>query len=508
MDIYQEQKEEYAEFFVLFKSSIKLTVVRLSCDGDYTLFINGKYVAGNQYGDFEHYKVYDEIDITEYLIDGQNEVSILVWHFGEDSQRYINAKAGVIFEIEQDGKIILASDEKVLCRKSKAYKDGYCKKVTGLLGYSFLYNANKENSGKLVSATLVEKHCTFYKRPIEKLQLLPKKEITVLKNEGNYYLIDLGEETVGLPVLEFSSSSEQKILVAWGEDLQNGHVRRLIGGSDFSFEYIAKKGENKYTNYMLRLGCRYLELYAEQPIELTYLGLIPQVYPVKEKIFKAKNELDQKIYDVCVRTLRLSMKEHYVDTPWGEQCLYVFDSRNQMLFGYYVFDNGNAEYARANLLLMSKDRRDDGLLSICYPCGMDLTIPSFSLYYFMAVKEYIVHTGNISLSEEVYEKLISIVEVFLKNRQDGLICTFEGLNHWNFYDWSKYLEGKLYQYDTAHPDLMINCLFILALECLHVITERIGRVFGYAELLKEIKTNAKIAFFDEKLGGIFFNCRR
>lgn len=292
----ENKKDEYGEFFASFITKKKPTVCRLSCDGDYTLFINGKYVVSNQYGDFEHYKIYDEIDITECLIDGQNELSILVWHFGEDSQRYVNAQAGVIFEVEPDGKVILASDEKVLCRESQAYKNGYCKKITGQLGFSFLYDARKENGGQLVPATVVEKDCTFYKRPIEKLQLLSQKEISVLKDDGNYYLIDLGEETVGLPVLEFISHTEQKILVAWGEDLQNGHVRRLIDGRDFSFEYIAKKGENKYTNYMLRLGCRYLELYAEQPIELTYLGLIPQVYPVKEKTFKAKNELDQTIY--------------------------------------------------------------------------------------------------------------------------------------------------------------------------------------------------------------------
>lgn len=494
----KSQKDEYGEFFAPFIAKKKPTFCRLSCDGDYTLFINGKYVASNQYGDFEHYKIYDEIDITEYLIARQNELSIIVWHFGEDSQRYINAQAGVIFEIEQDGKIILASDEKVFCRESQAYKNGYCKKITGQLGFSFLYDANKENSGKLVPASLVEKNCTFYKRPMGKLKLLSKKEITVLKNEGNYYLVDLGEETVGLPVLEFVSQCEQKILVAWGEDLQKGHVRREIDGRDFSFEYMAKQGKNNYTNCMLRLGCRYMELYAEQPIELAYLGLIPQVYPVKEKIFKAKNELDQKIYDICVRTLKLSMMEHYVDTPWREQCLYAFDSRNQMLCGYYAFENGNAEYARANLLLMSKDRRDDGLLSICYPCGMDLTIPSFSLYYFIAVKEYIEHTGDVSLGKEVYEKLISIIEVFLKNSKDGLVCTFEGINHWNFYDWSEYLEGKLHEYDTAHPDLMINCLFIMALENLREIARRINQPFAYDEILAATKTNAKTAFYDKK----------
>lgn len=492
----KQNKDEYGEFLTNFTSKKQSTICRLSCDGDYTLFVNGKYVASNQYGDFEHYKIYDEIDITDCLQDGKNEIYILVWHFGENSQRYINAQAGLIFSIAQDGKILLTSDEKILCRESRAYKSGYCKKITGQLGYSFLYDARKENTGEYAPATIVKKNCIFYKRPTKKLQLLAKKEISVLKAKGDYYLIDLGEETVGLPVLNFNSTTEQKILVAWGEDLQGGHVRRFIDGRDFSFEYIAKQGNNNYTNYMLRLGCRYLELYAKQPIELIYLGLIPQVYPVKEKTFRTENQIDQTIYNVCVRTLKLSIMEHYVDTPWREQCLYAFDSRNQMLCGYYAFENGNAEYARANLLLMSKDRRDDGLFSICYPCGMDLTIPTFSLYYFMAVKEYIEYTGDASLGEEVFDKLISIINVFLNNRQNGLICTFEGLSHWNFYDWSKDLEGKLHEYDTSHPDLIINCLFVIALDCLRAIAVKTGKAYECDETLKAIKNGIKQAFFD------------
>ena len=114
----EQNKDEYGEFFALFVPQQKPTFCRLSCDGDYTLFINGKYVASNQYGDFEHYKIYDEIDITEYLTDGKNEFSVLVWYFGEDSQRYKNAQAGAIFEIEQDGKILLSSGGNILCRKN------------------------------------------------------------------------------------------------------------------------------------------------------------------------------------------------------------------------------------------------------------------------------------------------------------------------------------------------------------------------------------------------------
>ncbi|MGN1077558.1 MAG: hypothetical protein ACI4ST_03500, partial [Candidatus Gallimonas sp.] len=284
------------------------------------------------------------------------------------------------------------------------------------------------------------------------------------------------------------------------EDLQDGHVRGKIDGRDFSYEYIAKKGENEYVNYMLRLGCRYLEVYSEQPIELKYAGILPQFYPTEREIVRFDNPLDQKIYDTCVRTLELCLMEHYVDTPWREQCLYAFDARNQMLCGYYAFRGGNREYARANLKLMSKDEREDGLLSICYPCGVDLTIPSFSLYYFIAVREYAEHTGDSTLLREVYPKLISVTETFLGARKDGLVYKFEGENHWNFYDWSLYLEGVLGGSERSEPDLIINCLFLLALESLREICGKIGEAFPYGEIVAEGKRRTRETFYSREEG--------
>lgn len=490
--------DEYGEFFGCFDAGEEGAVCRLSCDGDYTLFVNGRYVASNQYGDFEHYKIFDEIDLGGYLRAGRNELFVLVWHFGADSQRYRKAAAGLMFEVEQAGRVLLSSNETVLCRKSLAYRNGYAKSITGQLGFSFLYDATKEGAGELAPAVKVHKKCTVYPRPVPKLQLLAPVYGKIVRKEGNHYLIDLGRETVGLATLDLVSDTEQKIVVAWGEDLQGGHVRRIIGGRDFSFEYIAKKGENAYTNYMLRLGCRYMELSSEAPIRLNRLGLIPQVYPVKKRKFDGGTELDARIREVCVRTLELCMMEHYVDTPWREQCLYAFDSRNQMLCGYRAFEGGNAEYARANLLLMSKDTREDGLLSICYPCGMDLTIPSFSLYYFVAVREYLDATGDTSLIDEIYDKLISVVEAFIRNRTDGLVHRFSGGNHWNFYDWSEHLSGRLGHSEEAIPDLMINCLFIMALESLRDICRRAGTSFAYEDVLKEAVRETKAAFCDEE----------
>ena len=497
--------DTYGEFYDEFQWEEGVINCILSCDGDYTLFINGEYVASNQYGDYEWYKSYDKIDITPYLKKGKNSIAVLVWHFGTDSQRYIKAKAGLIFELQSNGKVLLASDENTLARYSKAYKQGVQKLVTRQLGFSFAYDATQEDDWKttgtgLYPAVLVDKNCSLVERPTKKLKLLERVHGTVIFSKGNHYIIDLGKETVGLISLDFVSPAVQKIMVAWGEDLQDGHIRQKIEHRDFSFDYVAKAGKNEYVNYMLRLGCRYLEIHTEAPIEIESIGLIPQVYPVKEKQITLDNALDQKIYDACVNTLKLCMMEHYVDTPWREQCLYVYDSRNQALCGYHAFENGNADYVRANLKLISQDRREDGLLAICYPCGMDLTIPSFSLYYFMQVNEYLKNTGDITLAQEVYDKLISVLNVFIGNRKDGLVFKFEGVNHWNFYDWSPYLDGALHGTEEAIPDLMINLLFILALQNLREIALKIGKSFAYEELLEESKKRTKETFYNAETG--------
>lgn len=497
--------DTYGEFYDEFIWEEGRVCCRLSCDGDYTLFVNGQYVASNQYGDYEWYKSYDNLDVTPYLKKGKNSFAVLVWHFGADTQRYIKAGAGLIYELQSGCDVLLASNENTRARYSKVYRQGLQKSITPQLGFSFSYDATKEDnwiiSGNgFSSAVAVEKNCTFVERPTKKLQLLERVHGTVIFAEKNHYVIDFGEETLGLATLKFSSSVEQEIRVDWGENLQDGHVRRIIENRDFSFDYTAKAGLNEYTNYMLRLGCRYLEVYTQKPIDIEYIGLIPQVYPVKEKQVKLDNELAQKIYDACENSLKLCMMEHYVDTPWREQCLYVYDSRNQALCGYCAFEGGNADYVRANLKLVSQDRREDGLLAICYPCGMDLTIPSFSLYYFLQVNEYLKHTGDTSLAEEVYDKLISVLNVFINDRKDGLLLKFEGENHWNFYDWSPYLDGALHGTEDAIPDLMINLLFILALQHLCEIDAKLGKEFVYDTLLEGSKTCAKRAFYNRKTG--------
>ena len=487
--------DSYGDFIDTINYTDGNAKIHLSCDGDYTLYINGKFVNANQYGDFEHYKIYDSIDITSFLKKGKNDIYILVWHFGINTSRYKVAKPGLIYSIYCNDTQIAKSSEKTQSRQNPNFKSNYSKLITVQLGQSFLYDASISNNKGYKQSVVVEKNCNLSPRPIEKLVFLKEKEISLIKNENNHFLIDLGEETVGVPVMRFFSNTVQKITVAWGEHLLDGGVRRITGGRDFSFEYIAQKGKNNFTNYMLRLGGRYMEVFCEAPIEFEYIGVLPQIYPIKKIEKRFDNPLDQSIYDACVTTLSLCIMEHYVDTPWREQSLYAFDSKNQMLCGYKAFENLNKNYARANLLLISKDKRDDGILSITYPSGGTLAIPSFSLHYFIAVKEYIEATDDLSLAIEVYPKLKSVLETFLKQFSDGLIQNFIGPDYWQFYDWTEYMSFSIGD-DGYETDFMINALFVLALESYKIISEKIDIKFEYQNYIDIIKINLKSKFFN------------
>ena len=499
--------DEYGEFYKEFEWHGGKCVCRLTCDSDYTLFINGKFVASNQYGDFEWYKVYDELDLTPYLKKGKNSFAILVWYFGWCSSRYIQAAPGLIYEIDVDGKVIEKSDEMTLSRSSKGYKSRLLQWITGQLGCSFEYDATKEDAwteGKgegFTASVVVDKKCEFYPRPIRKQKLLDVvKGKQIQQTEKKHYTFDLGTEVVGLVSLSLKTDKPQKITVAWGEDLQNGKVRRFIGGRNFTFTYVAKEGKNEYVNYMLRIAARYIEIDCEEDCEIELLGMYPQVYGAKKKEFQLKSKLDTDIYNLCVNSLQLCMMEHYVDCPWREQCLYAFDSRNQMLCGYYAFENGNREYARSNLLLISKDRRADGLTAICYPCGMDLTIPSFCMYYVVAVEEYYRHTGDLSLVKEVFGRITQIIESFMSNLKDCVICRYEGVDHWNFYDWSPYSEGNLWNSDAPVPDMMINSLVAWGLDTYEKLCKEVGKEFPYDGIAEKIRENIRKRFYNEEKG--------
>lgn len=469
------QPNEYGEFYTTFKATDKPTTLLISADSNYAAYLNGKLVAFGQYADFPYDKVYDEIDLTAHCHAGVNHLAVVVWYYGIDTtQIYYPGNAALLFEVFSGGESVAHSGKDTLARQSRAYQSHGDKKITGQLGFSFHYDATREDGWKtgavsdLSPATLVEQTLPLRPRPIERLVLEPTvcgKQIKELP-EGEL-LLDLGVNTVGFLDIEVESTEPQTLLISYGEHIVDGCVRRLIGKRDFSVEVTVGKGVYSYQNHFRRLGAKYLQIKGTAPFKLHYLGLSPTTYPLTALPRPALTAKEQAIYDMCERTLRLCMHEHYEDCPWREQALYTNDSRNQMLFGYYAF--GEHRFARASLELISKDNRADGLLSVCYPIKKDLVIPSFSLFYPIQCAEYLAHSGDVAFLREIYPKLASVMQVFLdRGAKNGeVIAPFDGDCYWNFYEWSSVFKGSLSKKnvtaESLEPDIALNTLLSISL---------------------------------------------
>jgi len=487
------KNDEYAEFRTSFTAG-KKTVLRISADSHYAAYVNGMLAAFGQYADFPHCKVYDEVDISACCAEGMNTLSVTVWYHGKSCFVYYPGQAGVWFTVESDGKIAAESGRDTLCRTEAHYVPHLEKIITSQLGFSFRYDANGNDTAPLHPAVLTGYEAVLHPRPNDKLILEEENVGRVIGGNGStHFLLDVGREEVGFLSLSLHSETAQTITVTWGEHIWDGCVRRIILKRDFSAEYITRPGENEYMNPFRRFGCRYIEIFCEAPITLHRAGIVPTVYPVTEIPFDAGTPLRQAIYDVCVRTLRLCMHEHYEDCPWREQALYAMDSRNQIIAGYYAF--GEYRFPRSNLWLMAQDRRPDELLAITTPCGTDLTIPSFSLHYFTEILEYTKYSGDLSLARQVWPKLGSVLSAFTSRMRDGLMLTFPGKEHWNFYEWMDGLSGTLRKEEDAHADILLNCLGIRAIDAMAELAEITGLSFDGAALADEIREAVRRTFF-------------
>ncbi len=499
--------DTYGEFFDTFTYAGGKVTMLISADANYTLFVNGAFADSGQYPDFPHYKVYDELDITKYCREGENKVALLVWYYGDygaQSLTHYPGVAGVRYEIYQEDALVAFSCENVVSRLSPTYMNGRNKRITEQVGLGFGYDATKVDNwmnGELcgfANSTVVELDIPLNPRPIKKLNVLDRCESTLVKSDKNYALYDLGREEVGYLTFKMKSAKPQTIKICYGEHIVDGGVRWEIDGRDFSFDFVLPAGETTFTNHLRRLGLRYLEVHSEDALEVEYLSVLPTLYPLNKVEKHFEDPLMQKIYDVSVRTMELCMHDHYEDCPWREQGLYTMDSRNQMLCGYYAFD----EYAfpRASLQLISKDHREDGLLSICSPSNMNLTIPSFSLHYFTQMYEYLKYSNDVEFGREVLPKLKSVMEAFLNRMEDGLVSAFVEWYHWNFYEWADGLTGDRGTGGAIQYDAVLNCLLSSALQSLQKICDMVGEPADYATKAEALNACIRERFYNPQTG--------
>ena len=493
-----DKADEYSSFRQKFVFNEKKIILNICAVTNYIAYVNGKRVGFGLFAGYPNEKYFDELDLTKYCKKGENELTVTVWNEGLNTSTHIGERGGLIFSISSGENCIAVSGEEYT---EGGLHGGYMQYRKRLITMQLGYTSGMISGGKVEYGKCREVDLTYNikPRPVEKLI---EEDFACAKalDVEDRRIYDLGRETVGYLSVEFDCDSACDIRVAYGEHLKDGKVRDLVGGRDFSLDFTCQKGHNKFEQLFVRVAGRYLEVYAPKTVKITKIGLIPVFYPQKEKAGFLTG-LDKQIYDVCVRTLRLCMHEHYEDCPWREQALYVLDGRNQMLCGYYAFED--TSFQRANLVFMTKGARQDGLLELTYPATQTPAIPFFSVMYPVAVCEYVEHTGDKSILQEVMPTVKRIMEVFKgKISDNGLIATLPS-PYWNFYEWSNGSDGAYVAEISTKYDLILNCAFLYSYKHFIKLCDITGDKFSID--VDAMKKSIVDKFYDEEKGMYFLS---
>lgn len=449
----EPKAEEYARFEGSFSYDGGEAVFSVAAETDYALYLNGTLCAFGQFAGYPFLKFYDEIDITSLCQRGENAFSLTVRYEGVNSATHIDDGAGVIFSLEEGGVLRAYSSEATACAYDDRYLQHAPRSITPQMGLS---SGMHSGDGRTEAHAVEQRRaCELRPRPVKKAEWgTPVEALPLPDLQGTY---DLGREEAGYLFLTVKADAPANFKIVWGEHLEDGEIRSQIGIRDFSLDFKVDTGEHTFFQPFVRVAGRYLGVAAPEGVETLSIGLLPTLYPMTEKACDLQG-LDRRIWDTCVRTLRLCMNAHYEDCPWREQALYALDSRNQMLAGYAAFEE--TDFARASLVFISKGTREDGFLELTYPAVGTPAIPFFSLCYPVAVSEYVEHTGDTSILDEVMPTIRKIMQNFRERvGEDGLIHSFD-TPFWNFYEWSEGSAGE----EGVEVHLLLNCAYVWACE--------------------------------------------
>lgn len=492
------EKKQDAEYFLY-----------ITADSDYALYINGVFCDGGQYADYpDTYKVYDALNITDFLRNGVNEITVTGYCQKEDSSTYRRGASGVMYAFTENGQVIITSGLHTKANRNPNYISGPVSRVSGQLSFSFEYSFISQPAapGEAVVTRTFE---TLHERPIRKLTIKDRCKTTpvvygsfrdgvsegnpgyrmqkaylgfsarlregecaanggvLLKKEENsdgiYVIYDMGREESGLVTLDLSLPCDAEFLLGWGEHLDDLRIRTEIGSRCFAARFDGKAGRSSFIHPFKRSGCRYLALQIYAPeAEIYYAGITPTDYPTTADVqFRCADQLHNTIYETCKRTLLMCMHEHYEDCPWREQALYTMDSRNQMLCGYYAFREFG--FAKSAIRLMALSIRDDNMLELCSPARVSITIPSFSAMFAVQLWEYLLYSGDREFAAEMVPTAERICREFMhRTRENGLLQRLKESQYWNFYEWQDDLEGTIGKEDADNEltyDLPL-CAFV------------------------------------------------
>lgn len=442
--------------------------IDIAVDSKYWMWINDRLVVfegGLKRGPNPDDTYYDSIDISDYLIKGNNIVAILVWYWGKDGYCHNDSgKSGLIAGI-QLGDSIVATDSSWKVRLHPSFGETSAPQPNYRLPESNVHYDARMNPGSWKksgyddtawddASVLGTYPCSpwnkLFRRPFPNWKdsgIIGYDSIRTLHNNDSLTVIGyLPKNITVTPYFKIKAAAGKTV------DIRSDNYK---GGSEYNVraEYVTRKGVQEfempnYINghkiyYTFPEGIKILKVgYRETKFNTEILGS-----------FRCNDEFYNKLWDKSLNTMNLNMRDAIQDPDrersqwWGDAAIISGEI-------YYSCDHNGISAVKKAILNLVDWQKDDGTLFSPIPAGSwDQELPqqmlaSVGKYGFWNFYRY---TADIEMVRYVYPKVKKYLSLWNIDEK-GLVKHRPG--GWDWADWG----------DNIDVAVLDNAWYCLALE--------------------------------------------
>lgn len=461
-------------------------VANIAAESKYYLWMNEElavFDGASKRGATPYDGFYEQVDLADYLKQGENTLVILVSYNGRGGNSSVDpGKAGLLFQM-QAGDVTVVSDSSFKANRLRAYRN------QGLLGADWpnysqssmlaewnVYYDARESVGDYTAsdfddsswegATVV---CEAGAQPFNDtyLSVIPlmkfDKEYTFLESEyigqkltqDTIITIDLPENMQFSPYFELTAESSGLRFTYYTNTLTSQGI------DSFRDDYVTAGGAQTYESLPWRSGSQ-LIIEAPAGITFTKIGYRRSGYDSERSgSFVTENEDVNTLWEKAVNTLLICMRDTYMDCPERERSPYIGDAANQIGETFYSLDENSWAMTKKTILNIIGWTKTDNCIPLRSPSLATNENPVQTLNFLVSVYEYLLYTGDEATVRLFYPVAVNYLKLWELN-DDGSIVYRDGTFMW--VDWG----------DGADAEVLQNCWYYYALSSTQKLAKALG----------------------------------
>ena len=476
-------------------------VLRVSADDYYKLYIGGRFVTMGPAPAYPQNYFYNEIDVTEYLSEGENTFALHTLYQGLVNRVWVSGEGRhmMYFDLCLDGVQVLVSDTDWLCADHTAYT------ATGKVGYDTAFLERYDSRAPEVgfarpdfddsawqhASVFASADYVLHKQPTAQLDVYRAEVVSTMTVKGGV-LLDFGREAVGYLALTVQGRAGDVVTVRCAEELdEQGRARyKMRCNCTYEEEWVLSGGRDTLDPFDYK-AFRYAEVLLPKGAELLDAAMTVRHYPcVVHAEYPKDNDALSRVLCLCADTVKYGVQEIFPDCPTREK-------------GQYLGDVSISARAQATLtrdsVMIKKAILDfcatscvcPGLLAVSTSSYMQ-EIADYSLQFPALVCWVYAMDGDVDFVRKIEPYATGEYQYFLRYADaEGLL---DGVSDkWNLVDWPANLRDG-YDFDLPSDGVpsglhnVINafwCGFLSAMDEMYAIlgkpatgmTERVKKAF-------------------------------